>query len=127
MMTFEKQGRQGDVFLVRVDTIPDGAVLIKRENGKVVLAHGEVTGHAHAISEKHVRQFRAAYGAPTIDGAGFKLRAGGTLPSETYLEVTDKPCCLMHEEHAPIEIQPGTYIVRRQREYVRGEIKRVAD
>jgi hypothetical protein len=122
--SFDKQARQGDVFLVKTSEFPKNLEEIPRESGKVVLAHGEVTGHAHAISEKHVQHFRVANGAPSLEGA--RLRAGGGLPAETYLLV-EEVCLLTHEEHAPIEIQPERYVVRRQREYVRGEIKRVTD
>jgi len=127
MKTFQNQARQGDVVLKRIEKLPAGVVPVKRESKRVVLAHGEVTGHAHAISDKHVRQFRAADGAPTLDGAGMKLRAGGGLPAQTFLVVDDKPCMLKHEEHEAIEIQPGVYRVTRQREYVEGEIRNVAD
>ena len=44
------QIRQGDVLLVPIDAIPAGAVAVPREAGRVVLAHGEVTGHAHAFT-----------------------------------------------------------------------------
>lgn len=127
MKTFQNQARQGDVVLKRIEKLPAGVVPVKRESKRVVLAHGEVTGHAHAISEKHVRQFRAADGAPTLEGAGMKLRAGGGLPAQTFLVVDDKPCMLQHEEHEAIEIPPGVYRVTRQREYVEGEIRNVAD
>jgi hypothetical protein len=40
--------RQGDVPIVAT-TIPAGAVPVKRDGGRVILAYGEVTGHAHAI------------------------------------------------------------------------------
>lgn len=126
-LTFDKQAMQGDVFIKRIDSLPDGTVGIEREAGRVVLAHGEVTGHAHAISEQHVQQFRAPDGAPTLEGAGIRLRAGGGLPAQTYLVVEDSPCMLRHEEHSPIQIQPGVYQITRQREYVEGEIRNVAD
>ena len=43
--------RQGDVSLIQVSAIPSNAVEIKTEQNRVVLAYGEVTGHAHAIYE----------------------------------------------------------------------------
>jgi hypothetical protein len=123
MKTFEKQARQGDVFLKRVDAMPKGVEKMKREGGRVVLAHGEVTGHMHAIAEKHVQQFRAPVGKN--EAGDFKLRAGGSM-AVTFIKV-DKPCLLTHDEHEAIQIQPGVYEVRRQREYQRGEIRQVAD
>ena len=41
--------RQGDILLVPVEKVPDGLTEVPRENGKVVLAEGEATGHLHAI------------------------------------------------------------------------------
>ena len=124
MNTFNRQARQGDVFLKRVSKMPDDVRPMSREAGRVVLAHGEVTGHAHAISAKHVQQFRVDE-AHARKSEEFRLRAGGSL-AVTYIEV-QQTCRLEHEEHAPINIGPGIYEVRRQREYVRGRIQRVAD
>lgn len=42
--------RQGDVLIERVASIPKTKTTpIARDNGRVVLAYGEVTGHAHAL------------------------------------------------------------------------------
>lgn len=103
--------RQGDVLLVPVDSIPDAAGPVARDAGRVVLAYGEVTGHAHAI---------------TAATAGL-LEAGG----ERYLRVS-APVVLAHEEHAAIAVPPGSYRVVIQREYVPSERtgaawRRVAD
>ena len=95
------QVRQGDVLLVPVGEVPDGARLLPRTGGRVVLAEGEDTGHAHAIR-----------------AAGATLVAAG---DERYLRVAT-PVTLDHEEHAPIEVIPGTYRVVIQREYVPAEI-----
>lgn len=98
----EGQLRQGDVLLVReYRDVPDGARPLPRTGGRVVLAEGEVTGHAHAIRS-----------------AGAALLEAG---EERYLRVTS-PVTLDHEEHAPIAVQPGIYRVVIQREYVPPEI-----
>ena len=89
--------RQGDVFVVPA-TIPAGAVEVPRDKGRVVLAYGEVTGHAHAIT------------APTAT----LLR---TTEGERFLRIVDAPAPLTHEEHATIEIAPGEYRVITQREW----------
>ena len=102
-----KMYRQGDVLIMRVNSIPDGAVKRARENGMVVLAHGEVTGHAHAIADEQV---------DLLDGSGV-----------TYLEVRRAVAMLDHEEHGRIEISRGKYIVRRQRQYTPSAIFNVAD
>ena len=44
--------RQGDILLVPVDGLPTGAVSVAR-TGRLVLADGEATGHAHAVHERH--------------------------------------------------------------------------
>jgi hypothetical protein len=78
------QYRQGDVFLQRVKEAEVGAE-VPREGGAVVLAFGEVTGHAHAIRE---------------DGA--VLYDGKTANTDRFLRVL-RPVNLTHEEHSPIE------------------------
>lgn len=102
--------RQGDVLIERVGSLPSSLKKVARENRKVVLAHGEVTGHAHAIADKHVDLFAAE-----------------SHPGVTFLEVRDAVAALKHEEHATITLPPGNYVVRRQREYSPEEIRRVAD
>jgi hypothetical protein len=91
--------RQGDVLLVRVRSRPGGRKKIRREGGRIVLAEGEVTGHAHAIAD------RGAELTETAEGRRFLrvLREGGVR--------------LTHEEHHTVTLPRGTYEVRRQREY----------
>jgi len=87
--------RQGDVLLVEVHEIPEEAELESR-SGRIVLAEGEATGHAHAIHERDARTF-------TYEGQRFLL--------------TRSKAQLIHEEHAPIGVPPGAYRVIVQREY----------
>ncbi len=99
--------RQGDVLLLGVDEEPRGAE-VPRENGRVVLAHGEATGHAHVLTDKGAM----LYDIPESQDRHLRL------VHSAYLR---------HDEHAPIELPPGTYRVRRQREYHPEEIRRVQD
>lgn len=46
--------RQGDVLLKQAAAVPPDAILVPDDRGRVVLAYGEVTGHAHAIAD-HIR------------------------------------------------------------------------
>lgn len=110
--------RQGDVLLVRVEEEIATTEDIAREGGRVVLAHGEVTGHAHALAEPHVEHRRLAKPLEHADeGAVVSL-----------LTVIGQDAWLRHEEHAPIQVPPGRYLVVRQREYVPRELPRtVAD
>ncbi|HEY6140378.1 MAG TPA: hypothetical protein VI670_21700 [Thermoanaerobaculia bacterium] len=94
-----RQIRQGDVLLVEVEQIPRGGRLVARDAGRVVLAYGEATGHAHAIFEDDVSMIEVDEGIRYLD-----------VPSEAVLR---------HEEHASHVLPAGTrWVVRRQREYV---------
>lgn len=97
--------RQGDVLLVPLDGIPVGLVDVPRVKGSVVLAEGEATGHAHAISSRRARLLRPVPYTSTAARARFLL-------------VEEAPVTLRHEEHDPITLAPGAYQVVRQREYV---------
>ena len=46
---YSLQYRQGDVLLRAVAASP-----IPREDGRIVLAHGETTGHSHTIADRRV-------------------------------------------------------------------------
>lgn len=92
--------RQGDVLIVPASEIPAAAVPVKRVRRAVVLAEGEVTGHAHRI---------VADGADLFEIEGLEDR---------FLRVlTEGGVDLVHEEHGTIALPAGDYIVRRQREY----------
>ncbi len=106
----QKVYRQGDVLIVAVESLPAKLDPVARDKGRVVLAYGEVTGHAHAIKAKGAALFRDP-----------KLAAIFMLVS------ADGPVALEHEEHDTITLPPGNYEVRHQREYAPGEIRRVAD
>lgn len=102
--------RQGDVYIIpTTKRIPRDAKLVERENGQVILAHGEVTGHCHAIAEKEVSLF-----ATTAEAVDRWLKVG-------------KDAVLTHQEHGHLTIPAGNYIVRRQREYSPEAIRFVAD
>ncbi len=101
--------RQGDVLIQRIAKLPAGLKPVAREHGRIVLAHGEVTGHAHAIAEPEADLYAG-------DAAGV-----------TYLEVRAAMAALQHEEHSTINLGPGAYRVIRQREYSPEAIRNVAD
>lgn len=94
--------RQGDILLVPCAEIPASACEDAPENGRVVLARGEQTGHAHTMAADRVRYFRD----DGSGGGGGFIRVAGPGPAE-----------LTHEEHAPLTIPPGSYRVVQQREY----------
>ena len=100
-----KMQRQGDVLMVPAQ-LPDGAKQIET-SGDVILAYGEVTGHAHRIRESgKVRMWSAG--------------------AERFLQVMEA-VALTHEEHTALTIPPGVYKLPQQVEYTPAELKRVAD
>jgi hypothetical protein len=53
-----KPHRQGDVLFVPVDEIPKGVKAVERDTrGRIVLAEGESTGHAHCVLDDPVTLF----------------------------------------------------------------------
>jgi hypothetical protein len=101
-----KQARQGDVFLLRTKKKVTGKEL-PREEGAIVLAHGEVTGHAHKVTDSNVVAFLRA------EGAAYDL-----------IRVTEEGCTLRHllpgggqADHDEIPIGSGTFEVRIQQEW----------
>ena len=97
-MAIDRMYRQGDVLLVAVDGVPPGASSVGRDGGRLVLAYGEATGHAHTIESDHA--------ALLATGPGVFLDVRGP-----------EPVMLVHQEHESIAVDPGTYRVVRQREY----------
>jgi hypothetical protein len=95
--------RHGDVLLQRSPALPEGAAPLPGH----VLVRGEVSGHAHRLEDPNAGSlFHAA--------AGF------------FLEVRT-PTRIVHEEHAPIPLEPGVYRFWQQREYTPREIRTVVD
>jgi hypothetical protein len=104
--------RHGDVILVPVASAPEDAAKVRRQRGRVVLAEGEVTGHAHVIAE---------------EGVQLVSREEAEELRLWLLVETAEPVALTHEEHATLLIPPGTYEVRRAREYHPEAIRNVVD
>ena len=109
--TITKGAAQGDLLIVRCDAVPANAKPEPAENGRLILARGEATGHHHSLPHtRGVTLFR--------DDGG----AGGTM----YF-TADQQVPLEHQEHSTINFEPGTYKVTRQRTYHAGMARRVAD
>ncbi len=99
--------RQGDVILIPVESPTDIASQDGEKLPHLTLAEGEVTGHRHRIS----------------DGEAELRDREGTL----YLSITSDSATLTHEEHKPIQIPQGNWIVRIQRQYEPGDWSYVED
>ncbi|WP_019631147.1 hypothetical protein [Actinomadura atramentaria] len=106
--------RQGDILIVPVaeDAVPASVRALpptpRDGRGRMVLALGEATGHAHALTAPG--ELRCDPDPLTADHLW--LPSGGRLA---------------HEEHAAISLPKGWYRVVRQREYVPGAVRVVAD
>lgn len=105
--------RQGDVLIIKIDELPKRNLLKKVEpvSGRVILAEGEVTGHAHALES---------------DGVALLELPQEGQTSRIFMELT-KDSTVNHEEHGKIDLTKGFYEIRRQREYQPDEIRQVAD
>jgi len=91
-----KYYQQGDVLLF-VDEKPKSGKKVRAKNGRLILAEGEATGHAHAIKAG--------------DGVSL-MECDGSLFLSTEKRVTIK-----HEEHKAVTIPPGDYRIGKVREY----------
>jgi len=108
---------QGDLLIERVnDVTPTGSSVQPALIGACVLLEGERTGHHHAINEC-VTMFRD-------DGLARDIPTGLYIG---HVRVDQANARVVHEEHAPISLPPGTYRVRRQRELEPKDARLVAD
>jgi hypothetical protein len=123
-MTNQKQLRQGDVQLQPVAALPAGCAQVPAEGNRIVLAHGEVTGHAHAIYDYQASAEEMADAA--IARAQTRARLWQAPNGVRYLEVTET-VTLRHEEHTQHTLPPGIYKLPVQVEYTPAALRRVAD
>jgi hypothetical protein len=111
--------RQGDVLLVRVSksTVSTQHVEVPREGGRVVLAIGESSLHAHVMREPGVcllrREGISDRVLTVIDAAMLVLEGGESAPG--------------FPRHGTVHVPPGTYLVRTQREWSGEEVRDASD
>jgi hypothetical protein len=100
------QYRQGDVLIEEIDAQEpnDNAKKLKR----IVLAEGEVTGHAHVIDVE-------------------SDHADWWKEDESQIVNLHKPAQVKHQEHGAIDLKAKSHRVTRQREYAPEAIRNVAD
>ncbi len=119
--------RQGDVLAIPVKALPAGCTEVPNDHGRIVLAYGEVTGHAHAIADHRARQIQLGAAAEIAEAAIARARLLVAPNGERFLEVKET-VTLRHEEHTQHSIPPGVYHLPRQVEYVAPElVRQVAD
>jgi hypothetical protein len=93
--------RQGDILIFPAKRLPDNLKPVKRTRRGLVLAEGEVTGHAHCIFERDCELF---------------CQVDLDEMADRFLHV-ETVALLVHDEHATLTIPAGDYVVRHQREY----------
>lgn len=108
--------RQGDILLVRVNEIPEGCKPMEKRNGSLVLAEGEQVNHFHEVLDESA--------------------TGWLKGDDMYVDIAKKAKGpnLFHPDHndpkknkIPQILEKGKYMVIRQVEYRRQELKRVVD
>lgn len=96
--------RQGDVLLTKQDIpkswLPARLSKVARDAGRLVLAYGEVTGHAHVID------------APESEAVQLSDK-----DNQRFLRLMSD-ANLVHEEHDTLTIPKGTYRVTQQEQFV---------
>jgi hypothetical protein len=100
--------RQGDTLLRKVSDIPVVAQEMKRDvHGRIVLAEGERTGHAHTFRDKGICSFT------TLDNNDVEfLLVGGSGATLNHELVSGAKA-----EHNPIGVPEGKYEAAQQVEH----------
>ena len=114
--TVKNLAAQGDFLIMRIKEIPESVEVVEPTDGKHIVAHSE-TGHNHTM----VMERTTVYKEPlTRDEDIFRL----------FLEV-DAPTEIVHERsydtHETLNVPPGNYEIRRQREYKSEGFRRAQD
>lgn len=107
--------RQGDILIIPISKLPEGLETVEKDNGRHILAYGEVTGHAHAVEDSSKTEMFIDLKSSDID----EMR-------DRFLKVTEETA-VVHEEHGQIPLGPGLWRVIRQQEYSPEGYKFVAD
>ena len=115
--------QQGDVVMFQVDDETFEKYASARGTGEnsvvdyntqshnnPVLAFGEVTGHKHQIHMKDMLDK-----AEVTLHMGYNGKVGEDTPNG--FEVCEESVILTHEEHDPLELPPGKYIVKIVQEF----------
>ena len=129
-----KKYQQGDVVMLKVDDeyFKDNVHSTGNQyevtqyntqsHNNPVLAFGEVTGHKHQIHMKDMLDK-----AEVTLHMGYNGKVGEDTPNGFIVQ--NENVILTHEEHNPIELPPGKYIVKIVREFdhIAGRSRYVAD
>lgn len=120
------QYRQGDVLVFDRSAPLKVGKEIPRENDRVVLAHGEVTGHAHAINSAACSLYLDDSVQSAPDAMALIGIAGGLIRDRAL--IATEPVELRHEEHGTVTIPASQKTVRVQVQWdPSARISQVAD
>ena len=112
MRVFKNACAQGDIYIRKIDALPENAIEVAPENGMYIVTHSE-TGHNHVMEATRVKMY--------------------TLPDSIMdcLLVVEDQAQLDHlrtfDTHESILFEKGVYHVRRQQEYTPQGLRRVED
>jgi len=116
MKTFTRMAAQGDFIIFRVEDLPSNLEQVQPEKGVHVVAHSE-TGHDHVMEAEHVTAYKPS---GVADADLYQMFFHVQAPAQIrHLRA--------HDTHETLLVPPGTYEVRRQREYVPNGFRRAAD
>ena len=126
-----KKYQQGDVVMFKVDddyfksNTRGGDNIVEyhgKESTHAIVAFGEVTGHTHQVNMNNMLKE-----AGVTLHMGYNRKAGTDVPDGFVVQ--NEGVILTHEEHDPLELPPGKYIVRIVREFdhISGRTGYVAD
>lgn len=107
---------QGDVLFLKVEKIVEelGEEYQLDHKKGYILQHGEALGHYHTIPVDQADSV-VVRALPDLEG----IKQMGILVKDAVQ--------VLHEEHAPVTLTPGSWIARTQREHTRGMVRPVID
>jgi hypothetical protein len=107
------------VWITRVPSIPATAKRIKTSGDRIVLVHGEATGHHHSVPSRGTAllepsDYNDAEFLKIMSAAGI---ANPSTSGARFFTISKEGAELTHQEHDAIALPIGDYVVTRQREY----------
>ena len=131
VVCYEKY-QQGDVVMLKVDddyfkeNTHNGSDSVVEYHGKqpthAIMALGEVTGHKHQVNMANMLKE-----AGVTLHMGYQGKVGEDVPQGFV--VHNETVTITHEEHDPLDLPPGYYMVKFVREFdhIAGRSRYVAD
>ena len=98
--------RHGEIAFIKIDNLPDG---LKKSSSKIIIAGSH--GHDHTFNK----------------GSFYPKKVNDYI----FGYFVAKDTSILHEEHSPkigdAKLPDGIYELRKQQEYINGELKQVID